>query len=62
MFTSHGYNCGILYDRWYNELDQEKQVVETAAHITRRDIHKMVYDSYTYPEPMGIAIAAQESL
>ena len=22
-----------LYDRWYNELDEEKQLVGTAAHI-----------------------------
>ena len=28
MFTSHEYNCRILYDKWYNELDEEKQVME----------------------------------
>ena len=47
MLTFHVYNYGILYCRWYNELDEEKQVVETAAYIIRQDIHMMVYDSYT---------------
>ena len=42
------------YDRWYNELDEEKQVVETPAHIIRQDINRMVYDSYTYPDTMSI--------
>ena len=47
MFTSREYNCGILYDKWYYELDEEKQLVGTAAHIIRQNIHRMVYDSYT---------------
>ena len=63
MFTSgREYNCGILYDRWYNELDEEKQLVETVARIIRQNIHRMVYDSYTYPEPMIISFTAPESL
>ena len=52
----------IFYDRWYNELDEEKQLVRTAAHIIRQDIHRMVYDSYTYPEPMIITFTAPELL
>ena len=62
MLTSHEYNCGILYHRWYNELDEEKQTVETAAYIIRQDIHRMVHGSYTYPEPMGITFTAPELL
>ena len=61
MVTSHEYSNGIFYDRWYNELG-EKQVVIAAAHIIRQDIHRMVYDSYTYPEPMSITFTAPESM
>ena len=62
MSTSHEYNCGILYDRLYNELDEEKQVVERVAHTIMQHIHRMVYESYTYPEPMSITFAAPEML
>ena len=62
MFTSHEDNCGILYDRWYNEMDEEKQVLERASHIIKQQIHGMVYDSYTYPEPMSITFAAPETI
>ena len=63
MFTSHEYNCGILYDKWYNELDEEKQVVvKTAAYIIKQSIHRMVCVSYTYPEPMIITFTAPEPL
>ena len=55
-------NWGILYDRWYNELDEEKQFYETAAYIIRQDIQRMVYDSYTYPEPLSITFTAPASL
>ena len=56
MLTFHEYNCGILYDRWYNELDEEKQIVKIAAYIIKQDIHRMVYGSYTYQEPMSITL------
>ena len=59
---SREYNCGILYNRRYNELDEEKQLVGTAAHIIRQNIHRMLYDSYTYPEPMIITFTTPESL
>ena len=62
MFTFREYNCGILYDRWYNELDEEKQLVGTTAHIIRQNIDRMVYDSYTYPELMIITFTAPEWL
>ena len=60
MLTYREYNCGILYDRWYNELYEEKQLVGTAAHTIRRNIHRMLYDSYTYPEPMIITYTTPE--
>ena len=42
MFTSNEY---MWYnDRWYNEMDEEKRVVQTAAHIVRQDIHGMDYN------------------
>ena len=47
---------------WDNELDEEKQVVERVAHTIRQHIHRMVYESYTYPEPMSITFAAPEML
>ena len=62
MFTSGECNCAILYDRWYNELDEEKQLVGTTAHIIRQNIHLMIYDSYTYLEPMIITFTEPESL
>ena len=34
---------GILYDRLYREVDEEKRAVETAFHIIRQDIHGMLY-------------------
>ena len=45
MLTSPEYSNGIFYDRWYNEVDEQKRVVEKAAHIIRQDIHELVYDS-----------------
>ena len=51
-----------LYDRWYNELDEEKQLVGTAAHIIKQNIHRVSYDSYTYPEPTIITFTTPESL
>ena len=51
-----------VYDPWYNEMDEEKQVLERASHITKQQIYRMIYDSYTYPEPMSITFAAPESL
>ena len=50
MFTSHEYSDGILYDRWYNEVEEEKCAVEMAGHIIRQDIH----GNRTYPEQTSI--------
>ena len=36
--------------------------METAARIMKQDIRVMVYDSYTYSEPMSITFTAPESL
>ena len=41
MFTSNEHSRGILYERWYYEVD-EKGVVETAVHIKRQNIHGTV--------------------
>ena len=38
MFTSHEYSNGILYDMWYNEVE-EKWAVGIAACIIMQDIN-----------------------
>ena len=43
MFTSNEHSRGILYERWYYEVD-ENPVAETAVHFKKQNIHGMVHN------------------
>ena len=55
-------NRSFVYLVWGPWSVREGWVVETAAHIMRQEIHGMVYDCYTYPEPTSITFTAPEWL